>query len=363
MSNSVDDLLEEVGQLETSTQQMNDDVQELEQQKAKLSNAGSSSSVETNLLALEAAKTAQEASIQSHQAAGASIKLAEQLKAANTELNELSNNWRQATRNTVKDLSSAKNHFAVMMGATLTVNIIVLSAMGYFFYLMNQQNAQHKGEVLDIIQTENNLLSNKLTIKSDELSSLTEALSADIKRLSQLSSSETIHLATPVALPENSTQVAPKIIQPENDNTLDTAEFKTQYLELKNLVEEILANQKTLEISSSTPKTTAQVTQNTDPVQLKKLNDLSWLVRKQGTTLKEIKKTLQKNAFKPASNTLANNKLIHTDLETLKTELKMLRQQQTAIQNRIHALQDNFADFTKKPPEPAPYSYKLKTED
>jgi hypothetical protein len=341
MSNIVDDLLQEVEQLEASTQAMDNGVQELEQQQKALNN---STQTAQNTLLLEATKTTQEASKQSHLAASTAIKLAEQLKARNSELEDLSNNWRQAVRNTLREQQGAKKYFAIMMGTTLAVSIISLSSIGYLVYLLNQQSAHHKGEVLDIIQTESKLLSNKLIVKTDELASLTEAMSADIKQLRGLANEP----LSPATLP-----VKPLPIKAKDNSTLslNIELLNTQHAELKTLIQQLISKQQTV-------KNTPIIKQHTtNPAQLKQLKDLNWLIRKQDKALKAIQHTLSGKLASPS-----NNKHLQKTLEALKTELSTLNQQQTNIQQQLKTLQEGFSKHLKKSVDKPPYSYKSSTD-
>ncbi len=367
MSNIVDDLQQDVEQLEEITQKMDESAQNVTQQKKRLN----TQEIDSTRLILETSNTIQEATEQSHLAANTAIKLAEQLKARNLELEEHSNNWRQAIRNILRDQQSAKKYFAIMMGSTVAINIITLGALGYFFYFANQKNAQHRGEVLDIIQTENALLSNKLTMQSDQVSTLTEAMSSDLKKLINHAGIKTSQPSITTGNPpttENppiAKNTAPLTPDSDSYNTAKTNTTKTessfvnqpnpvetltsQYAELKILIEKILAKQTALE---------KQRLKSTSPEQLKKLNDLNWLIKKQGKMLKNIQKNL---ANRPAKTT--TNTQIQKTLDALKAELNNLTKQQTAIQTQIQTLQTGFKQYTKTPAEIPAYRYKAKPDN
>ena len=336
MSNTVDDLLQEVEKLEASTHALDSDVQQLEQQHKKRDDSALTAQ---NILLLETAKTTQEAAKQSHLAASTAIKLAEQLKARNSELEDTSNNWRQAVRNTLREQQTAKKYFAIMMGATLAVSVISLSSVAYLVYLLNQQSAHHKGEVLDIIQTESKLLSNKIIVKTDELASLTEAMSADIKRLNGLASE-------PMSSVKRTTHVKDTPAQ-----GLNIQQLNAQHSELKTLIQQLISKQQTIKNTPVIKKQTA------NPAQLKQLKDLSWLIRKQDKALKAIQKNLSGKFSSPY-----NNKHLQQTLETLKAELSALNQQQTKIQQQLKTLQEGLSKHLKKPIEKTPYSYKSTTD-
>ena len=392
MSNIVDDLLQEVEQLEESTQQLNDNVQKVATQNSQLK-SGETSSIDADLIALETAKTAQEASLQSHLAAKAAMKMAEQLKSQSLELEEFNYNWRQSIRATSKEIQSAKTTFIALMAGSVVVNIIALSAIGYFFYETNKQNSQFKGETLDIIQIESNLLNKKITLKVDEMSSLIEALSADITRMrNKFNTPVTIQSAVednpneapaetlmdePPPLPKVEQEEAKADIERDPDihhddiattaiaheaghatpapvmtNHMTTEQSAIDYSELKALVEKILAEQQKLQATSLAGSAVG----NLDASQVKKLNDITWLVRKQEKVLKSIQANLKNNTPVTSADS-SGSKTINTTLNELKVQLRLLTEQQSAIQNQIKNLQ---TDLRKYASEPAPYSYKSK---
>ncbi len=350
MSNIVDDLLQDVEELEANTQAMDSNVQDLDQQKSALNDRVQATHDKT---LLETAKISQESAKQSHSAAAAAIKLSEQLKARNTELEELSNNWRQAVRNTLREQQTAKKYFAVMLGATLAISIISLGSIGYFFYLLNQQNTQHKGEMLDIIQTESKLLSNKITVKTDELASLTEAMSADVKRLSNQNiqnSAGDIKQAT-VNVGDTQKIAKTELAKQAVTHALNMEQLNAQHKELKALIQKLLTQKQTVKNIPQTKQPTA------DPAQLKKLNDLSWLIRKQDKALKTMQNTLSGKFSNPS-----DNRKLQKTLTALKAELGTLNQQQNEIKLQLKTLQKSVAIHFKKPVQKPPYSYKSTTD-
>jgi hypothetical protein len=376
MSNIVDDLLQEVEQLEESTQQLNGNVEKVATQNSELK-SGETSSIDADLIALETAKTAQEASLQSHLAAKAAIKMAEQLKSQSLELEEFNYNLRQSNRTTSKEIQSAKTTFVGLMVGSVVVNVIALSVIGYLFYESKQQNSQFKGQTLDIINIESNLLSKKITLKVDELSSLIEAMSADLIRMKNaLNSPVKIHSAvnensgkTPaktvmeeqvtdakagqpaesdIAATAIAHQTGDEIKTPAITNHSTTEQSAIDYSELKVLVEKILAEQQKLQAMTLAGSTTSSL----DASQVKKLNGISWLVRKQEKALKAIQANLSNGAADSSTS-----KEINETLNELKSQLRLLTEQQITLQNQVKNVQ---ADLTKLVAEPAPYSYKSK---
>jgi hypothetical protein len=380
MSNIVDDLLQEVEQLDESTQQLNDNVEKVVTQNSQLK-SGEKSSIDADLIALETAKTAQEASLQSHLATKAAIKIAEQLKSQSLELEEFNYNLRQSIRTSSKETQSAKTTFIALMAGSVVVNVIALSVIGYFFYENNKQNSQFKGQTLDIIKIESHLLSKKITLKVDELSSLIEAMSADLIRMKSAFNTPVIN-DNPID--ENPAETSPEtvmeeqvpateegqqaeaeveadgattVITPETEDEIQTPAATKQstteqsaidYSELKALVEKILAEQHKLQAMTLAGSPTSSL----DASQVKKLNGISWLVRKQEKALKAIQANLTNGAADSSSS-----QGINKNLNELKEQLRLLTDQQLTLQNQVKNVQ---ADLKKLVAEPAPYSYKSK---
>lgn len=435
MSEIVDDLLHEVEQLEASTQDLESSVQKVNQQVDQAKKADQNASAEANLLALEAAKTAQEASIQSQKAAQISIKQAEQLKAQALELNESNFNWRQAVRNAAKDFQSAKSSFAIMLTISIVISLSAAGAVGYLFYAMQKEEAKFKGEVLDIITTENTLLNKKITLKMDELASVIENLTYEVSKMNtSASSAKTMDIlkeakskadmpmndkssAKQTEMPEeanlhsNKTETAVAMAPTKTDghkhqemtekaviqamNSQDIAEAvrpiiekaikehnhpmvkmgnavsKDEVNQLKTLVEKVLTQQTALQTQLNKQAKMIQVAKKAETTQtesktshatpgqpmmtaglseqqVKKLNDISWLIRKQSKTLKSIQARLgSAEKAEPASTTVI-------------AELQNLKQQQSMLQKQLLNMQKGMQTLIEKANKPNPYKYQAK---
>ena len=424
MSDIMDDLLEEVELLEQSTEELESANQKTASQAQQLKEANERVASEANLLALETSKTAQSAAVQSHQAAQAAIKQAEALKEQVLELNESNFNWRQAVRNANKEIQSARTSFTIMLVTTVVFCLVALGSIGYLLYAMQKQEAQFKGEVLDMVSTENALLNKKITLKMDELASVIEILTEKVNQPAQA-----INHKTPVNIESNETPLEdsqqdthkhempesaidksvtgkteeidtpePESITPiskgksehemdakhsADQNTYSDAksesvkltiekapieEVKTasqimtdethvnkqtamisqeEYTELKNLIEQVLTEQKSLQSQAQSTASTSGLS----PEQLKKLNGISWLVRQQAKTLKAIETRL---------GVESNGKALVSSNNTVLSELKNLQLQQGALQKQMQEMQSTIKKYTEQPKEAPPYSYKAK---
>jgi len=403
MSDIMDDLLEEVEQLEHSTQALESATQNTANQNQKLAEAKNTASAEANLLALETSKTAQEAASQSHQAAKATIKQAEILKAQVLELSESNFNWRQAVRNANKEIDALKSSFTIMLVTSILFSLVALGAMGYLLYAMHSKEAQFKGEMYDMVSTENTLLDKKVTLKMDELASVIEILTQKVSQSANvkphmvennhkkesiedlanknLQANEHVtdlakELNTEHGTEHSTEQLADtKANHSVKDVTNKTAEHTTNthtkaettvtkatdngalkaatasvskedYAQLKQLVEDVLAAQKSLQTQTHNTNT-AGLTK----ADVKKLNDLSWLIRKQDKTLKTIETKIGLNQ-KTTNSHSSNNSILN--------ELKNLQTQQAALQKQIQDMQAALKKIDNQTKEPKPYSYKAK---
>lgn len=405
-----DDLLEELEELESSATAMDEQLSDAQAKTETLEKLDSPASIDATSLALEAAKMAQDAAAQSQKAAEASLNHAHRQKEQVMELSDANFSWRQAVKSANKELSTAKSHFSIMLSVSLVTSVAALSAMGWLLYSMQKKEASFRGEILDILQTENAILSKQITVKVDELSALIELMTADMQKLtrvgvtSQASSVDSLPVLpvtqgaqtsteeVPVKKNEQATSqesiITPKpepadktpqvelskehsqITAPASTNQLDVIQppafnpeqFETHYTELKALIEKILDQQAKLQAKTLAPQASNPTT-NLSSGQEKQLKDISWLVRKQSKTLEQIQQTISGSAPASGNTTQADTsnrqayQAIQGSLVELKDQLSQLRAQQNQLQTQVDGLQKE----TKKLSDAAkPYSYQLK---
>lgn len=414
------DLLEELEELESSAVEMDKQLEASKTKKEALDEMDAPSSIDATALAMEAAKMAQDAASHSQKAAEASLNHASRQKEQIMELADANFSWRQAVKSATKEISSSKTKFSIMLGASIVTSLTAMSVMGWMLYSMQQKEAKFKGEVLDILQTENALLTKQITIKVDELSGLIELMTADIQKINKMGSviqasitgnptmantaqpSETIEtedgatppttdvknsdelvldLASEVAEPKatkvNETpEKAEKTIDAQHlptgsehqttpmTSTHSQEESNQHFIELKALMQKILEAQHQLEAKTLAPASSHSGASLTK-TQEKQLKDISWLVRKQSKTLEQIKQTIgtapsSTDGKKMDISTRENQqryKAIQGSLIELKDQLGKLRDQQNQLQSQVDGLQKE----TKKLSDAAkPYSYQLK---
>jgi hypothetical protein len=256
------------------------------------------------------------------------------------------------------------------MSTSIIFSLVVLGAMGYLFYAMQKQQAIFKGEVLDIIATENTLLNKQVTLKIDELASVIENLEYEISQLKKQTSTDSVDTIVKQSTYENAienqgehhitkhktTQVESPIVnlaaehihksEDENHHS-DSTVVKALHpntdqdlVRLKQALDEVVAEQKDL-------KTT--ITEVLATNQVKQINSIKTTVSKQAKTLKAIEKRLNKSS---------KTKAVYSDKKVL-NELQVLHQQQSALQQQLLEMQETLKRYTEKSKE-KPYSYRAK---
>ncbi|HHT00695.1 MAG TPA: hypothetical protein ENK73_07555 [Thiomicrospira sp.] len=419
-----DDLLEELEELESSAAQLDKQVDDTQAKKAQRDKLDSPSTIDATSLALEAAKTAQEAADQSQKAAEASFNHASRQKEQIMELSDANFAWRQAVKSATKEIKSAKTTFAIMLSISVITSLIAMSVLGWLFYSMQKKEAAFKGEILDILQTENALLTKQITIKVDELSALIELMTADIQKINKLGiaiqantagnvtkaadpqdesakvvvsgSNQTIEPIIDLASEVTSEGDTPSIPAVKNDidtekqtvpevksNNLEeekvahSTEIKQQagtpatnglpsehYAEIKILIEKILSEQNKLQAKTIAASATSTGT-GLSAQQEKQLKDIGWLVRKQTKTLEQIQKTIGQqpvsNNSKQVSASTRQTQQTYKAIQGSLIELKDQLQKLQAQQNQLQSQVDGLQKETKILTDAAkPYSYKLK---
>lgn len=399
MNDFTDDILSDLDDLESSTEALQEHTSQAKSAQQQLASSGSAQSIDAASLALEAAKAAQEAAKQSQNAAESAIKLSNDLKAQIIELSDSNTSWRQTARSAAQDIERSRNTMVVLMSVTVVLGIVTTSLSAWFLYHNSKKQELFKGDVLDLIQTEVILNNKSINLKVDQISSLLEVLSAEIQNLNTSTSvkGSSRNRAAAIEVVERDEVVAEQTVEetvaapsePVKSLKLTTPELSAptteslpshlaldpvQLEELKSLINLILDKQQkleaammaqsvTLQHSAKTTKTNiVSAPSNTDAglteKQVKQLDGLGWLVRKQEKTLKEIQDSI--NAASQGSknqNTQTGFEGIEKSLNELKAQIVNLSTQQKAIETQVIELQEQ----TKKLSEPPkPYSYQNK---
>ena len=370
------------------------------------------SELEAVAIALEAAKAAQDAAESSQKSSELAIKNAHELKAELVELSDANHAFRQLIKNESKQLTKNKNAVSLLTTLSLIVSLSAAGVMGYLLYAQNKKFNEFKGEVTDIIQTNDTLFQNKINTKVDELSSLIEVLSTKIEKTAarppateqstavnihhnahgtppetgaaQPTEQHTVHengashsdhenhatatgemasplhseTHTPKPVPEHAQEHSPEHV-PEHSSESSLKELG----EIKQVIQQILHKQQSLEAlvhqaiqaNKATPSAHASpqtVIAKLSPEDAKKLAGIRWLIKVQGRQIKQIQADLKQ---KTANNAVKSHNLglIQESLKMIQQQVQTLQKQQDALKKEVEALKQE----TQKLSAHRPYVY------
>lgn len=343
-------------------------------------NTASISEVEAVALALEAAKAAQEAAENSQKSSELAIKSAHELKAEVIELSDSNYAWRQLVKSATKEIKTTKNIVSLLATISIIFSIAAAGIMGYYLYSLNKKYEQLKGEVLDIIQTENSLFQKKFSTKVDELSSLIEFLSTKIEKISITSG---VQPHTPPIITHSDTRDAKstgKVFEHHQNHTPlreshsitpPSEDYSADLNEIKQVIQSILHKQQSLESlinqaiqenkDGHAPSHSAPTLQHSNqtimaklsPEDDKKLAAILWLIKKQSKQIKQIQSALKQ---KTHSNASKNHGLesVQNTLKAIQQQVRALQEQQDELKKELQSLKQE----TRKLSTNRPYIYR-----
>ncbi|WP_319381408.1 hypothetical protein [Thiomicrorhabdus sp.] len=387
MSIQNDDLLEQLQQPEPvevektldatpeeTLQELNDNLQQQTDHLKNLHDAHQAALVEASL---QSAQIAQESARHSQDAAEGVIKLAEKLNGQIYELQEANRFWKQSTHKTQDELKATHKRVAWMLASGILFSLLSLGAMGYLLYDSHRNNAQLKGEVLDIVQTEQRLLQNRVSMKMDELASTIEVLSYRIqpqplpaKNNSTNATGDATQL--PPSLPDSAKSIA-SLNSNDASNAIPiepnamTLESVTQTLQsqlqaelepLQKKIAEILS-----EIDSLAKRQSSTSTQSAAPAhkvtidakQWREIDAIGKRLRLHSTALQSLRKQVEQIQLQPIQNrqqTLAQQQV------TLQQQLEVIALQQKALKRQMEKVDQTLEEVLRNNATVAPYRYK-----
>jgi hypothetical protein len=399
-----DDLLDELEQLENASAEMQEEVEKASEKNKALEASGEADHLDAAALSLEAAKTAQLAAEQSQSAAEAAIKISHEQKAQIIELSDSNVAWRQSLRAASNDLKTAKNAITIMMSVSIAVSVISVGIMSWLYYSLSKKHDALKGDVLDIITTENTLFNKNLNLKVDQLSSLIEALAADIQRLNiprtdgasipaskpapeaptnadmkpeaeatqesvtnEVSQETQTTTTEPKTVSEAATPASGAMMEAVQKDLKHYADERAQqYAGIQALLQKIQDVQAKIEASALHKTTQSAVapvevtSMGLTESQVKKLNGISWSVSEQRKLLKKIQATLDAQMKASSSKTKGTSdtgalKNIDSSLKQLSKQVTELKSQQDHIQKKVQDLETVTQELASRP---NPYSYR-----
>ena len=171
-SSKSEELLDELSSLDKASEQVVDGEKDFAEAKAQINSLDEPVSIDAASLSLQAAVASQQAAENSHQATEVALGLAADQKAKIHELADSNLAWRHNVNSAIKQIEASKNILLTMMIVGIVFSVISVATMGYLYYSINKENAMMKGDVLDIIVTENSLSNKKYELRLDQLYSL-----------------------------------------------------------------------------------------------------------------------------------------------------------------------------------------------
>lgn len=378
-SSKSEELLDELSSLDKATEQVVDGEKDFAEAKAQINSLDEPVSIDAASLSLQAAVASQQAAENSHQATEVVLGLAADQKAKIHELADSNLAWRHNVNSAIKQIESSKNILLTMMIVGIVFSVISVATMGYLYYSINKENAMMKGDVLDIIVTENSLSNKKYELRLDQLYSLIENLPLKINNSSlgnqlpiPVENQDTTFI-NPVAVREVVSETvtekvsSPQVVVVDDANVQkQIAKFVLMQKEQNAQIEQLITQLESKidkKIVSSNAKAGTVVHKGLTDAQQKMLNGISWLVRQQGITLKEIQAKLNKqfDAKTTKASSVAVKKVATSDMDKvmkslndLKLQLEVLKEQQLKTQKQVENLK---VETSRLSDTPRPYRY------
>lgn len=411
MTDDFDDLLDDVSELEADIASPEADQKTSKPSKHNDNQLSRSQDNESLSVILETAKTAQDAATKSQEVAETNLKLAENLKAQERELNEANFNWRQSFRGAVNTLSKTKGQFVVMMAITLVTCMIAIGAMSFLFYSIQQKEQAMKGEILDLLQNEQALFNKDMNVKVDQITAMMEMVQyqveqALIKNATQNTQTQNIEQTDGAISAQNNLQQAPLVnlageqtpvknnniseettkmaqTQPSDQTPAsNNKELKQAYSalqtnineKLKHLENRLLSSVQSIEsrqnaiitkleklhesqqtllqtptkvIEKTSKQSPSQATLNKE--QTRQLKNIHWWVSQQDKAIKRIEKTLKQTQTQKPTD-------VSQRFNAIDSQMTKMRTQQNLIEAQLEKLQSNVKQLINKSNES--YRYK-----
>lgn len=368
MKDIADDLINDLEDLENTTQELDEQVDQVVKNNATLDKYAGETAMETAVLMLEASKMAQESATSSQESASINLKLAGQQQQQIDSIHDAGISWRQTIRDANLEIKSSRGFFIGMLTSGIIVTLIAIGLMSWLALMSKNNQAESQSKLLDMIQTESSLNQRQVNMKIDELASVVEnALSY---QRTGTSSSET-KLST--SNPPSDELVEGSIDQNNQPADIAKTELNTnqspsaQFDEIQQTIARSLAEYKTAlnDFAKANPTNTDGEKTDLKPFtnQLAKIENL---LQAQSTQIDSLNKSL-KNSVKQNTENVKTDTSIKSANDNLTKQLSDMKKQLDSLQarqNDIHSnLQKLTNEFTKAKEEsenegPKPYSYR-----
>lgn len=368
MKDIADDLINDLEDLENSTQELNEQVDQVVKNNATLDKYAGETAMETAVLMLEASKMAQESAISSQESASINLKLAGQQQQQIDSIHDAGISWRQTIRDANLEIKSSRGFFIGMLTSGIIVTLIAIGLMSWLVLMSKNNQAESQSKLLDMIQTESSLNQRQVNMKIDELASVVEnALS--YQRAGTNSSDPKLSTTNPPSneLVEGSidqnNQPADIAKTPLNTNQSPS----TQFDEIQQTIAHSLAEYKTAlnDFAKANPTNTDGEKTDLKPFtnQLAKIENL---LQAQSTQIDSLNKSLKNSVKQNTANVKADtsvksaNDNLTKQLSDMKKQLDSLQARQNDIHSNLQKLTNEFAKAKEESANegPKPYSYR-----
>lgn len=337
MKDIADDLIDDLEDLENTTQELDEQVDQVVKNNATLDKYAGETAIETAVLMLEASKLAQESAISSQESASINLKLAGQQQQQIDSMHDAGISWRQTIRDANLEIKSSRGFFVGLLTSGIILSLIAIGLMGWLVLMSKSNQAESQSKLIDMIQTEASLNQRQVNMKIDELASVVEnALS---------------YQPVNIANSREKTTQSPSLQLDEIQQTItrSLAEYKAALSDFAK-VEPIHAEGIKTDIKPLTN-------------QLSKIENL---LQAQSTQIESLNKSLQHSTRLNTQNdkTTSSVKNTHDILTQQLSEMKKQLDALQARQNDIHANLQKLANEVAKTKEeaanegPKPYSYR-----
>lgn len=382
MKDIADDLLDDLQELESSTDELETHVEKVVQNQKILNQHTGETAMESAVLMLESSKIAQDASLHSQESAEINLKLAKEQQMQIDDLQQANNSWRQAIRNANEEIKSSKGFFIAVFVLSLITSLGVSGVVGWYLFNDTQKHNQLKQDIMDIIQTETTINQRQMNLKIDELASVMENLAipapvntdqpevqneptqgselADPK-VKMLDLASAADKPTPQVNKDVNTQPAPK--QVDQQMVAINQSLEQMLSEQKQIIEQIAAR-----LSSDQAPQTPVKEGKVESVDLSGLNEqfarLEKMLNTQTAKIENLSKQVQIDKtetkdIKVSKTQELGNLELKNQLRKLSDDFAELKKQQSAVQNALDKLTQTLNKaHEEQANEPKPYSYR-----
>lgn len=366
MKDIADDLINDLEDLENSTQELDEQVDQVVKNNATLDKYAGETAMETAVLMLEASKMAQESAISSQESASINLKLAGQQQQQIDSMHDAGISWRQTIRDANLEIKSSRGFFTGMLTSGIILALIAVGLMSWLVLMSKNNQAESQSKLLDMIQTESSLNQRQVNMKIDELASVVEnALSYQKSSTNDISKNASQQSKDELAEGsiDQTNQPTEVVHSEKNKDQMPSVQLD----EIQQTIARSLDEYKTAlnDFAKVKPSSTNGDQPDLKPLtnQLEKIENL---LQAQSVQIDSLNKSLKNSAQtsptndKPTTAVKNSNDNLTNQLSEMKKQLDSLQVRQNDIHTSLQKLSN---EFTKAKEEaanegPKPYSYR-----